>query len=140
MDRKDWTLIVTNAAGDSNLSPVQLQKALFLIGENLRNLVGDNFYEFIPYNYGPFSSAIYQDAEQMEVGGLVHVEHGDFNQYSITPSGQQCAIALEKNIDHEIVEYIHKLVDWVKNQSFPGLIQWIYKNYPQYSINSIYRF
>ena len=63
MTPKDWTLLVLASAGGP-LSPVQLQKTLFLIDRNLSRAQRGvtRFYNFRAYDYGPFDSAIYTDA------------------------------------------------------------------------------
>ena len=50
LDRKDWALLaIANAGHGVSLSPVQLQKSLFLLGRELGSKVGANFYDFQPY-------------------------------------------------------------------------------------------
>ena len=71
MERQRWTLLAIDEAAPSGLSPVQLQKTLFLIGKNLTREVGDSYYSFVPYNYGPFDAHVYSDAEVLIKQGLV---------------------------------------------------------------------
>ena len=49
MTRQDWLLLVLAAAGGKPLSPLQLQKSLFLVGHDLAKLVGAGFYTFRPF-------------------------------------------------------------------------------------------
>ncbi|MEO6022952.1 MAG: hypothetical protein ABIP64_07525, partial [Burkholderiales bacterium] len=74
MEARDWTLLVLAKAGE--LQPVQLQKSLFLLGRNLNEhqLATGNFYNFEAYDYGPFSSGIYADAEMLEQGKLIIIK------------------------------------------------------------------
>src|SRR5436190_18669612 len=79
MEPKDWTLLVISAADSRGLSPVQLQKSLFLLERRLSEeapaeKLGESFYEFVPYNYGPFDVKVYQDAEALEERGLVTIQ------------------------------------------------------------------
>jgi uncharacterized protein YwgA len=84
---KDWTLLVIAAAAGNAVSPVQLQKALFVLGDKLELPAGER-YLFEPYDYGPFCKAIYSDAESLESKGLVLVEHGGrFRHYFATAAG-----------------------------------------------------
>ena len=62
MTRQDWLLLVLAAADGKPLSPLQLQKSLFLVGYDLARLVGSDFYTFRPFDYGPFDAAVYRDA------------------------------------------------------------------------------
>src|SRR5215218_3201395 len=89
--KKDWTLLAIALAGGQPLSPVQLQKSVFLFGELLPDeALPEDFYEFVPYNYGPFCPEVYKDAETLAEEGLVQISsaagHG-YSQYSATPEG-----------------------------------------------------
>ena len=75
IDRKYWPLIAAFASTTGTLAPVQLQKALFLIGQNLdvTKLTAPKFYDFRPYDYGPFSAAVYCNADQLKSEGLLEI-------------------------------------------------------------------
>jgi uncharacterized protein YwgA len=76
MTPKDWTLLVIAAADPKPLQPVQLQKSLFLLGRNLspEQLQVKEFYDFQPYDYGPFCSDIYSNAEKLSDEGLIRID------------------------------------------------------------------
>ena len=140
MDREDWTLVVLAAARGEVLTPVQLQKALFLVGTEFPDEVGDDFYRFSPYNYGPFSAHVYEDAESLEVKGLAEifpVANRGWSQYGASPPGMDRADTLE--VSPEVREYISELVDWIRKQSFSSLLRAIYREYPEYRANSIFQ-
>jgi hypothetical protein len=141
--RKDWTLLVITAAGGRPVSPVQLQKALFLLGENLdpdQLGVETGFYEFEPYDYGPFDGAIYNDAETLEVEGLVTIEaNRRFREYCATPAGLEVGMALRRRLDPAAPEYLDRLVGWVRSLTFNALVQAIYRKYPAMAANSVFR-
>jgi len=65
MEAKDWMLLFIANAGERGLSPVQLQKGLFLLQKARPRAVGENFYDFQPYNYGPFDRDIYVHADEL---------------------------------------------------------------------------
>lgn len=141
MERKHWTLLVISAAGSSGLSPVQLQKCLFLISKNLSNVVGENFYSFIPYNYGPFDSAIYADAQTLINESLVtlaRVSGKTWAYYVITPKGNEVATAVSSELTPQVKDYIVKIVHWVQRLSFVQLLTAIYQAYPEYRANSVF--
>src|SRR5215218_4144725 len=99
MERKDWNLLVIAAALGQPLSPVQLQKCLFILGRELPNEVGSNYYEFIPYDYGPFAVEVYRDAEQLAAQGLVAIQISSgqkWKQYAATPAGMANAKRLKE--------------------------------------------
>ena len=61
--------IITAAEGDP-ISPVQLQKIAFLVGQECAEFVPNSYYKFVPYDYGPFCIEIYRDAKELERAGL----------------------------------------------------------------------
>src|SRR5438477_13056735 len=102
MTPKDWTLLVIAAAGGRDVSPVQLQKALFLLGEKL-SLPEDERYKFKPYDYGPFCVTVYDDAEQLRREGLVVIEHAlPYRRYSVSPEVLEQADRLRKRLDARV--------------------------------------
>jgi len=111
MDRKNWTLLAISFADGADVSPVQLQKCLFLVGRKHKEEVGEDFYEF-SYDYGPFSKAIYQDAEILGSEGLVFIERpfGGFAKYTITAQGAQRARQLSMEGPSPALEYLRKVM------------------------------
>src|SRR3989442_2578847 len=71
--RADWTLL-SIASSRRGLSPAQLQKSLYLLGEAFPNELGPDFYKFRSINAGHFSQQIYTDAEALAKQGLVLIE------------------------------------------------------------------
>ena len=144
MTPKDWTLLVIAAANGEPLQPVQLQKALFLFGENLtdaqRQTVG--FYDFQPYDFGPFAQAIYADADELEAEGLILIMRSRsraYREYVATPAGLKEAARLRDQLDPAIAEYVRGVVAWVRRLSFDQVVRAIYKKYPRMQVNSIFR-
>lgn len=141
MNRKDWLLLVIAAAKGDRLSPVQLQKTVFLLGKKYPEAVGEDFYEFIPYAYGPFCVDVYRDAEDLDQLGLVAVQpsqYGHWREYRITPVGMNRAEELG-HTNHKVVEYLEKKVKWAKSQNFQTLVRKIYDKYPEYRVNSVFQ-
>jgi len=138
MEKKDWTLMVLAAANGAALMPVQLQKALFLLGKRLPDVVGDRFYAFRPYHYGPFDRRVYQDAQQLAGDGLAVVMTGYYVSYAATPSGVARAQQLAGQ-NPRAWEYIKALVAWVRRQSFQSLVKSVYAEFPEMRSASIFR-
>jgi hypothetical protein len=141
MERKYWTLLVISAAGSSGLSPVQLQKCLFLIAKNLPEEAGDGFYSFVPYNYGPFDPAIYTDAQLLIDEGLVtlaRVAGKTWAYYVITPEGISTSERIRSEVAVQTHAYITAVVKWTQRLSFGQLLTAIYQAYPEYKANSVF--
>lgn len=141
MDRRDWNLLVLAAAKGEPLSPVQLQKSLFLIAKNLESAVGPGFYDFQPYNYGPFDALVYADAREHAVEGLAKVvaTPGGWSEYTATPAGIVEAERIESQVPREAAEYVRRIVEWVRRQTFQSLVRSIYEKYPDMKVNSVFQ-
>ena len=141
MLREDWLLLVV-AAGDKPLTPVQLQKTLFLIGQEGLPDTSNSYYDFTPYHFGPFDSAIYQDADRLDAEGLV-VRHrsavGTWTDTAVTGSGRYRASALEEKLPKPTVSYIHRLVEWAQKLSFRELVGAVYRKHPEFRANSVFQ-
>lgn len=141
MNRRDWLLLTIAAGGGDGLDPVQLQKGLFLLGARGRQYVGHGFYRFVPHNYGPFSKEIYEDAEQLAAEGLITKERRSrrpWSAFTITDAGRDRANLIAQGSDKG-AQFLASTVNWVKTLSFNDLVQTIYKLYPQYRANSVFR-
>jgi hypothetical protein len=141
MDRKDFVLMVVAAGEDTPLTPVQLQKSLFLIEKNLPS-VPDHFYEFEPYHYGPFDADVYSDADTLEGEGLLlsmRSSKGTWTDRMITPSGLRRAEEVEEGLPENVRKYIHDVVKWAQSLTFTDLVRSIYTQYPNYKQNSVFR-
>jgi hypothetical protein len=141
MQRKDWTLLAICAAGGAGLTPVQLQKSLFILGEEMGKMIGTSFYDFRPYHYGPFDGDVYSDAEKLEREGLIAISKvpgRNWNQYVPTPDG--CAHA--EQIDNRnplATTYLRNVVKWAQSLSFSQLVRAIYDRYPHMRVNSVFQ-
>lgn len=142
MNRKDWTLLAIATAKTKGLSPVQLQKTLFLLGKEMSDAVArTGFYDFEPYHYGPFDRAVYTDAVQLAKGGEVEITQRageNWNSYVATRDGEIRASWLAREVP-AAVAYLDRLVEWVQSQSFQGLVTAIYAKYPEMRANSVFQ-
>lgn len=144
MTPKDWTLLVIAEAGEHPVQPVQLQKALFLISRNLhpRDLAAPKFYAFSPYDYGPFCSQVYADAERLETEGLVVISRPPetrFKTYRATEAGFQRASALKSALSSQATTYLTRVVEFTQSHTFNELVSAIYEAYPEMRANSVFQ-
>jgi len=140
MKKKDWIFIVLNCSKDKTLSPVQLQKSLFLLKYMNPDTFSNNFYNFIPYHYGPFCLQIYEDADFLKSKNLININTniiGRWKIYSINDKGLKYVDILKKKIKPEVYDYALEIVEWIKSKSFSQLISAIYKQFPEFKVNSV---
>lgn len=140
-ERINWSLLILYMAGENGLTPVQLQKTIFLLQKAFPGL--DNLdFNFRPYNYGPFDVGVYQDVEYLLYKGLgeVHKKNGSgVRTYYISRRGTAIAKKLNDLLDSNTNNYLLELVNWVQSLSFQDLVSSIYKKYPEYKENSIFK-
>src|ERR1019366_5184043 len=140
MERTDWLLIALAEAGSRGLTPVQLQQDLFLLGRNKTAAVGADFYHFVPYNYGPFCTDVYRDAEALAEKGLVSIEKSGrrWPEYYATAVSKEYLDQILKKADSSVVDYLGRVVRWAQSLSFPELVRAIYEKYPEFKQNSVF--
>lgn len=142
MKAQDWTLLAIAAGKGRTLTPVQLQKSLFLLSKEYPELLESGFYQFTPYNYGPFDVRIYGDAERLSGEGLVELQvvtGRRWNEYSVTSNGADRAAALRREAPPEALAYLDRVVAWAKSLSFQQLVRAVYQKYPEYRANSVFQ-
>lgn len=140
--KKDWTLLAIGSSADGTLSPVQLQKSLFIFGQMKKKIVGPSFYTFEPYNYGPFCQAIYSDAEVLECEGNIQIQRSlsrRWPEYSVTKAGMERVEEVKGKISEEDYDYLSEVVNWSRSLTFAQLVKAIYKKYPEYKKNSVFQ-
>ena len=144
MKRADWLLLALAQGKGDPLTPVQLQKVLFLLGRERRAAAGRAFYKFVPYNYGPFCRDIYTDAEALEADGLVRIDRAEpgraWPEYSATAAGLRRSVQLKKSAPPDGAQYLARVVDWARGLNFQQLVKAIYDRYPDQKINSVFRY
>ena len=70
MNPRDLVLAILAAAEGRPYTPVQIQKAIFIICDQFPSLIdaGPGFH-FEPYDYGPFDSDVYSELAQLQRSG-----------------------------------------------------------------------
>jgi uncharacterized protein YwgA len=139
----DLTLIAIDAATGS-LQPVQIQKALFLLGANVPEtaLPAHDRYSFKPYDYGPFSAEIYADAEKLEREGLIKIRRpptSRYREYLVTEHGHDRATQLSCGMQSAVASYLRDLVRYTQSLGFNQLVASVYEQFPEMKVNSVFR-
>ncbi len=137
--RSDILLAIIAAAKGKELSRVHLQKAAFLVSEEFKGRLPEDFYTFDKHNYGPFSIDIYNDTEMLHYWGWIHIRPGNerrFDTYSIAEPAEVDRIPL----DHDIQQFIQSTVAWVADMSFGEIVRAVYWLFPEYRENSIFKY
>jgi uncharacterized protein (DUF488 family) len=104
------------------ISKMRLIKLMFLISKRA------SIYDFVPYKYGPFSFRLYYDLSKLVNKGYVSID-GD----TITLIKQDLP-----KIDYKKKNIIRIYSQQFSNHDDKTLLNYIYDNYPQYTILSLY--
>ncbi|MCK4576195.1 hypothetical protein KAU34_07290 [candidate division WOR-3 bacterium] len=138
-EKIDWLLALLYAKEKEPIdSEVRLMKELFIIRKNLHDIDDSQFYQFVPYLYGPCSFEVYKDVSKLEKDGFIEIKY-DKNKrwsiFSITKKGSDYIERMGGNIP--------KIVEDVKNElngiAFIELLRRVYKKYPHFAEKSILR-
>ena len=137
---RDIVLAALAPSEGSQYSPVQVQKLLFLIDREAANLIGGPHFNFVPYNYGPFDSAVYRVLEDLDDEDLVTIRSDSWGRmYALTPPGQKEGERLLDTLPERAHGYIRQASIFVRSLSFSQLVSAIYKAYPEMRKNSVIR-
>jgi uncharacterized protein YwgA len=144
MRRVDWLLLLLALSDSSEpLDPVRLQKGMFLMARENRLSVAER-YEFVAYDYGPFSVDIYRDLDALYDAGLVERLQAPgytWSRYRPTETGiaraQRVVDAMDGRQRKRAV-YLQELKQGVLSMSFRALLQHVYSRYPEYGENSVF--
>jgi hypothetical protein len=106
-----------------------------------KQFVGQGFYKFVPYNYGPFDANVYHDLDALAAQSLVTSAAWPgrgWRMYAVTPAGMAAAEKAKNGANSNGVAFLGKVVDWVSSLSFPQLVRAIYDKYPKFKANSVF--
>ena len=140
MNKRDLVLAALAPGKRASHTPVQVQKLLFLIDKEISDLIDGPYFDFQPYNYGPFDKAVYNVLFQLATEGLVQIlNEWTWKSYRLTVPGQQLGEELLDSLSGNAKDYIQKVSDFVRILSFTQLVSAIYKAYPEMRANSVFQ-
>ena len=138
----DVVLLVARASRQV-ISPVQLQKAVFLVSRADLDGLPEQIYAFQPYHYGPFDSDVYSDAEKLHMQELLlrsPSRNGAWTDTIITPKGWERTDELHSELPDGTVNQIEQIVRTVQALEFSELLRHIYDKHPDFQINSVFQY
>lgn len=140
MERMDIMLAALASGAHEEFSPVQLQKMMFLIDKNAGPALGGPFFNFQPYDYGPFDAGVYNQFSILS--GLEMAEangDGKSRRYRLNDEGRARAQEVLGKLSPEVRDYFKNVAEFVQRLSFTALVSSIYKQYPEMKVNSVFR-
>jgi hypothetical protein len=129
------------AGTQGRLTPVQIQKLLFLLDRNIGQQLGGSGFAFQPYHYGPFDRRVYTTLEALRNEGLTVIDEpvGGMRTYGLTDAGRAAAATIFATLPANFRTYISQVQQFVRSQSFAGLVSSIYQAYPEMKANSVFQ-
>jgi len=123
----------------------RFQKLVFLTKEAVTR-EGIDLYDFIKYDYGPFSKELLDDLEWLEEKGLVEIKKrptfGGNTRYDHELTGNGAAIFEGLKDSDDTVERVAEVAAEIENEyngwSIRRLLDYIYSEFPEYQENSVY--
>ncbi len=134
------------AAGDQPTDPIRIMKGLFLFTQEVKagNLPAQQHtFVFQPMSYGPCATAVYEELDDLAESGRIvalPVLGQSWSRYQVTEIGRQEARRIEEREPTEVTAFLRELRQWCDQHSFSSLLKSIYKGYPDFAVNSVFKF
>jgi uncharacterized protein len=98
------------------------------------------FFNFVPYDYGPFDQAVYAGLDELARRNLASIQStGRYRIYGLSQQGRLEGRQLLATLAPPTREYIASVASWVRQLSFQQLVASIYNKYPEMKANSVFR-
>jgi len=95
------------------------------------------FYQFVPYHYGPFAKEIYDDLERLKADGLVSVDNDtDEDKTRITLADPARTDAVLADLPDDLKEDVAAIIDAYGDFDHNALLKTVYEKYPAYAKKS----
>lgn len=140
-DTQKFMLAALSSADNPRASytPLEAQKLFFLLDKEASDLVGGTRFNFLPYDYGPFDKAVYEELDSLAMKGLVSVDRsGRYKRYSLTSNGLAEGAAEFGRLNPTAQQYIKDVANWLLTSTFQTIVSSIYARYPDMKVNSVF--
>jgi len=142
--RQNTLLVFLGVNGEEKLDPIRVQKGMFILAKETPQdwLSSEARYHFEPYHYGPYSSALYRDLDELEQHGYIDktvVLGRSWDYYSLSSEGVRLYQEVSETMDPKAVEYSQKIREFIGKLSFRKLLTTVYEQYPDYAVNSVFK-
>lgn len=118
------------ARAERAVSRLELTKWCFLLRRETASHGGGAFYQFVPHRYGPFSFCLYREADILARSGLLIVSDDKTWKASVSPSPGSAN--LPACVERDIAEIVRRFVRTPAGE----LIEYVYRQYPWFTVNS----
>ena len=127
--RQKLVIALINLSG-GRASRLQIMKQAFLLRQRLSPDYARCFYEFLPYQYGPFSFALYHDLSNMASAGLITFPSDR------TVGTTEFASTLNERLDARLLKEVDAFWSIYGKYRIGELVNLVYERYPWYASRS----
>ena len=143
MNKKLLPLAILELADEDTVEGItRFQKLVFL---SQREELDEDFYEFVPGSYGPFSKSLYDDIDKLVERGFIDEDKepsagsddGDKQVYSLGSKGRSALMRAENmgNTPFSMSD-LEDLVDEYDDMGLWELLEYVYAEFPEMAENS----
>lgn len=115
---------------DKPLTRIELTKWCFLLRHEMPSQGGPSFFDFVPYQYGPFSFSMYQELDKLAAQSFI--ETPDDKSVVLTPLGES-----EASSPSGVAQDVEVLVTRFRGMSTNRLLDYVYDRFPEFTVNSV---
>lgn len=138
------TLLLFFLESDKRIDPIRVMKGLFIFTMEAPPewISPDVRYKFVPYSYGPYSREIDSDLRHLTASGYLLQSSApgrSWSYYSLSDAGKEKANQISHEFPPAAVAYMKKVREFVSELSFRQLLNTVYKRYPKYAVNSVFK-
>jgi hypothetical protein len=128
-NRQKAILYILKAAGRP-VSHIELVKWCFVVAHETPSGGGPSFYEFLPYQKGPFSFCLYRETDILMRYGLLRDVGA--SRWEATADAGSVTGSLGRSIRNDLLAVVNQFRD----VSVERLLDYVYEKYPWFTMNS----
>lgn len=110
------------------VSRLELVKWAFVLRQESETGGGPSFYDFLPYQHGPYSFTLTRELEGLLATGYVLESGKSWELGNIFDDG---------NLPATICRDVDKIVSRFRSKPLDDLLNYVYHNYPAFTVNSV---
>lgn len=117
------------------LDRLRLQKGVFLL-QMRGSSTWKALYEFMPWDWGPYSHDLARDVNHLVRRGLLEeerIQYRRYPRYRTTKDGEAIVKSLSAKLSTKERDYIGKVRAYVTSRSLSQLLREVYAEYPKYA-------
>ena len=138
-ERRNAVLAALATIPGASFEPVQVQKLFFLLNERVSDKGWKRQFRFEPHFFGPYDANVYTELEVLKQEGLVDIWEANLREYSLSAEGYEKGQEALGEFPSAAKDAMRSLSEWVRDQTFAGLVSAIYKQFPKMKVNSIFQ-